>query len=85
MAEKTASDIMHETSSNIIGLALIYIEHERQMCNYMHNKNNVEVARKEGILEAILMTAKLLGVDDLYSKTITNLRFAIQTEEKERL
>lgn len=47
------------------------------------NENNVEVARAEGIMEGIITTSKMLGITDLYSKTITNLRFAIQEEKKE--
>lgn len=79
---KNASQIMDKTSANEIGLALIYIERERQMCNHMRDKDISEVARKEGFLKGVLVAARLLGIENFYGSTITNLRFAIQEENK---
>ena len=80
---KTAREIMKETLTNEISLALLYIEIERQMFCQMRKKNDVEIARLEGIMEGILTASRVLGNDNLYSKTITNLRNAIQDEQKE--
>jgi len=81
---KSAKEIMSETSPNELGLALIYIEHERQLCDNMRTRNDVEIARQEGIMHGILTTAKLLGLDNFYGKTLTNLRYAINNEKGER-
>lgn len=43
---KSASQIMAETNSNEIGLALIFIEHERQLCNNINSDDKVEIARQ---------------------------------------
>lgn len=80
---KSAYQIISETNKNEIGLALIYIEYERQMINSMKLKDKTETARKEGILEGILTASKLLGVNDFYGNTISKLRFSIQEEKKE--
>ena len=79
---KTANEIMNETNPCEIGLALIYIEHERQLCNLSKLNDYIDMARQEGIMQGILKASKLLGVKDFYSTTITNLRYAIQEENK---
>lgn len=80
---KSAREVINETDVNQIGLALLYIETERQMFFHMRNEDEVEVARAEGFMKGIITTSKMLGITDLYGKTITNLRFAIQEENKE--
>jgi hypothetical protein len=75
---------MSETNSNELGLALIYIEYERQMCTCMRHNDHAETARLEGLMQGILIATKLLGIKDFYGTTISNLRYAIQEERKEK-
>lgn len=79
---KSVYKLMTETNVQEVGLALMYIEFENSMCREMRTKNDTEVARLEGLMKGILIAARMLGVNDFYGKTITNLRNAIQNEEK---
>ena len=78
---KSVYEIMMETDRQQTGLALIYIEFEKTLFRKMRNKDDNEIARLEGTLKGILISADLLGVNDFYGKTITPLRNAIQDEE----
>lgn len=80
---KSSKEVVHNTTTERLSLALYYIEMERQMHYNDRKGDKEEVARLQGVMDGILRSSSINGMGDLYSKTISDLRFAIQEENKE--